>query len=434
MRHHRAAIAGAALLASCTTPSFEFDRPYVSGQLRERTGYSVADGSRDLPPAVDLEDGVSEDEAVAIALWRNAAFEEVLTELGFRRADLAQAGLLPNPVLSLLFPLGPKQLEFAVKMPLEALWLRPSRVAIAEADAERAAALLVESGLDLVRDVRQAFSEWEYASQRVELTARSSEIRERLDELARARLRNGDASEGETAASSVDWISARSEASRACITRDLARDRLRLLIGFARDSAPLEFEQDRRASEVLESDVAALLEEALVARPEVRAAEMGIKIAGERAGLARSEFLAIAGILDANAEGTEGFEWGPGIELPIPLFDRGGSARTRAEADVERVARHYLAVRDRLAHEVREAHAQYLRSIESRRELERAIPLVEGALDLARRAEQAGETLMLPVWEGELRVAEFRTRDAEVEAECRRARAQLERAMGRKLE
>ena len=73
-----------------------------------------------LPPNVNIADGLTQDEAVAIALWNNPDFQVQLANLGFARADLVEAGLLQNPVLSLLFPLGPKQLEATLRWPIEA--------------------------------------------------------------------------------------------------------------------------------------------------------------------------------------------------------------------------------------------------------------------------------------------------------------------------
>jgi hypothetical protein len=60
----------------------------------------------DIPSGIRLDDGLTPDEAVAVALWNNAAFQVSVSALGFARADLLEAGVLTNPVLSLLFPVG----------------------------------------------------------------------------------------------------------------------------------------------------------------------------------------------------------------------------------------------------------------------------------------------------------------------------------------
>jgi hypothetical protein len=84
----------------------------VSNRIQKETGYPSRDAEGDphVPVGVVLEDGLAEQEAVAIALWNNSGFQESLADLGIARADLVQAGLLRNPVLSLLFPWGPKHL------------------------------------------------------------------------------------------------------------------------------------------------------------------------------------------------------------------------------------------------------------------------------------------------------------------------------------
>src|SRR4029453_12059526 len=96
--------------------------------LRQRTGAEARlDGvvSTAVPPGIRLDDGLTPDEAVALALWNNAAFQVSAGDLGFARADLLEAGVLTNPVFSLLFPVGPKQLEATLRWPVDALWERP---------------------------------------------------------------------------------------------------------------------------------------------------------------------------------------------------------------------------------------------------------------------------------------------------------------------
>ncbi len=89
-----------------------------------------------MPPDVSIEDGLTSEEAVAIALWNSPSFQATLADLGIARADLVEAGLLRNPVFSFLFPFGPKQLEWTLQFPFEAIWQRPARVAAARLNAE----------------------------------------------------------------------------------------------------------------------------------------------------------------------------------------------------------------------------------------------------------------------------------------------------------
>ena len=98
--------------------------PETPSGLAQRTG--VPERPPDIegtaiPPGVVVDDGLTQDEAVALALWNNPDFQVQLADPGFARADLLEAGLLQNPVLSLLLPIGPKQLEATLRWPIEVL-------------------------------------------------------------------------------------------------------------------------------------------------------------------------------------------------------------------------------------------------------------------------------------------------------------------------
>jgi cobalt-zinc-cadmium efflux system outer membrane protein len=130
----------------------------VADRIEKQAGYRTREvlAEPGLPSGVSLDDGLTEDEAVAIALWNNPGFQERVADLGIARADLVQAGLLRNPVFTLLLPWGPKQLEATAKFPIEAIWQRPQRVAAARVATEAVAERLVATGLTLVAHSRLA--------------------------------------------------------------------------------------------------------------------------------------------------------------------------------------------------------------------------------------------------------------------------------------
>src|SRR5262249_34973580 len=89
----------AGLLAGCVGPPEAWDRAAVSHRLQERTGFPVVGAHPPdhiaTPPELQPGQKLGEEGAVLVALWNNAAFQELLTELEITRADLVQAGLLP---------------------------------------------------------------------------------------------------------------------------------------------------------------------------------------------------------------------------------------------------------------------------------------------------------------------------------------------------
>ena len=138
-----------------------------------------------LPPDVNLTDGLTQEEAVAVALWNSPSFQATLTDLGIARADLVEAGLLRNPIFSLLFPIGPKQLEFTLQYPFEVLWQRPARVERRTLNAQAIGERLVWDALSLVAQVRSAHADAITADRRLALATRER----RADAAARRHYR-----------------------------------------------------------------------------------------------------------------------------------------------------------------------------------------------------------------------------------------------------
>ena len=427
----------AVFFMGCVPRSVHTERSHLGAQMIERTHQDLRpDGmitTNQLPPGVALEDGVSEDEGVAVALWNNAVFQENLSKLGLARGDLAQAGLLANPTLSMLFPLGPKQLEFVVNVPLEALWLRPRRVAIAQIDAERVADGLVQSGLDLVRDVRAGCSDLTLARDRERLAREALKLRERVLEIARSREQAGEGSALETEAAHAEALRQRDEARRLSYDVTLLRERLLLLLGWTGASTNLDL-LPASSPPALESSSAELERRALAARPDVRASELGLEAAAKRAGLARAEIFALSGLIDANGSGKKGFEIGPGMQLPIPILNQNQAGRTRAQAEMERAAWNYVGTRQRVVVEVREAHTRFQQTTEAWRAFEgEVVPAFEELERRSQRAYELGELSPVAVHENTRQLLAARVRQAELAAETRRAWAELERSVGTRL-
>lgn len=424
------------LLAGCAVP-LRRDETYVASELARRTGHRVApavdDAQPRVPEGVRLDDGLSEDEAVAIALWNNPAFQEVLAELGFSRADLLDAGLLPNPVLSVLFPLGPKQLEFTLKFPLDVLWLRPRRIALAQLDAAQVAERLVQRGLDLVRDARLAWTDAVFTRARLRIAEQNVELSSRIETLAQTRLSAGDISELEVINTRLSAILTREEALRCTRDHDLAVTRMYGVLGLTTEPAGIAL-GDVPGDALATPPLAPLVDAALAARPDARAAELAIEAAGERIGLARWQFLALTAALDANAKGSKGFEMGPGIEMGIPLFNRNQGGVSRAEATLVRAMRQYATVRDHIRREVTEASTRLeaaTRQVALWNEL--ALPEIEAAVRRAEQAYAAGDVSLLLLLQTSSQQLTIRVRHLEALAELARARAELERSIGQRL-
>jgi cobalt-zinc-cadmium efflux system outer membrane protein len=431
-----------AAASTACVPALPRDRAWISSEISQRTGHEIGGGDLQIgegrpsptaraPQSVTIEDGISEDEAVALALWNDADFQADLARLGFAKADLADAGLLPNPVFSLLFPIGPKQLELAASWALGWIWQRPHRIAVAELDATRLADELVQHGLDLVRDVRVAHADAIFAERVLELAKEAAVTWKSIAKLADKKLNAGAASRLEVGTAAADARMAQAEADRLAHDLAAAQVRLRVLTGLAEHPSALRLIPS--VPSPIPDDLELLVHTALAARPDLRAAEIAIEAAGERAGWEKSKVFGLIASLDANGSGKEGFEIGPGLALEIPIFNQNQAGRSRAEAELQRASWQYVAVRRRISGEVGVARARLL---EAQGALQvwpdQVLAPLEENLRLATSAYSAGGEPYVVVLEATRRLTAARRQEAELRAQVQRAAAELLRSIGGK--
>jgi cobalt-zinc-cadmium efflux system outer membrane protein len=431
----------ALLYLAASVAALSQDRATVSKDLASRTGHGVMPEAPvanvqvpSFPPGISFTGKLSDEDAVAIALWNNAGLEAVLANLGLARADLVEAGLLRNPNLNLLFPVGPKPFEFALQWPVELFWQRPRRVAAADLNLRQVSTALVQNGLDLARDVRVAWAGLELAEKKAAIARESADLRAKIADLTARRFEVGDISALDLVASKADARASAQQAAQLERDVDIAAERLRELLGLRREERKLSSVPAPIADSAL-PEWQALLEAATETRPDLRAAEIGIHAAAARAHWERSRVLAlVAPILSIKEVGTSGVRSGPGASIDLPVFHRNQGSISRADADVERATRNYLALRDRIELEVRESRLLLVQARESLRRLRTEIlPAFQEAIGLAEKSYGNGDSPYLGVLEANRQIFDSRVREAEASAAVRRATAELERSIGRKL-
>ena len=129
MRGQSVLFALALALGATGCASSPYDRAWVERAVADATGHAPGKeliAAPSVPPGGTNLGALTADDAVATALWNSARFQVELTRLGFSRADLAEAGALPNPTLSFLLPIGPRQAELTATYPVAAL-LQPAQ-------------------------------------------------------------------------------------------------------------------------------------------------------------------------------------------------------------------------------------------------------------------------------------------------------------------
>jgi cobalt-zinc-cadmium efflux system outer membrane protein len=425
------AIAMAALASACASSGSLPDRGKVDAALRERISHGIRlHEAASLPSEINPADGLTADEAVALALWNNPAFIVLLDDLGFARSDLIEARQLRNPILSLLFPWGPKQFESTLQLPIDAIWQRPRRVKAATLDADAVAARLMSEGLGVMAQARTAYLDASAAEARLRLARESAELWGRLRNIADARLREGDISEFEARAVRSEAAMADALSRGAEGDRELTRVQLDTVLGTTVTAGSMLTPVDDLSLSDCES-LDTLLADALASRPDVRAAEIAMEAAGARVGLEKARILTMMATLDANGEGKQGFELGPGLGLDIPLNGNAG-ARARAAAALTQAGHRYLAVQATVRAELRSGVARLTRARDVLRVWDED---VIGSLQIERqqaeKAYEAGETPLYTMLDTGRRLVTARRARLDARVDLLNAAILLDRAIGR---
>ena len=420
------------ILINCA-PHIDKDRHYISNGLLEKIGDGLPSDAGEpgqLPDNVTLADGLTREEAVAIALWNNARFQADLAQLGLAKADLIQAGMITNPVFSYLFPWGPKQLEATLSLPIEVLWQRPYRVAMAKLNASQVAESLLQSGLDLVLEVQTAYVDLWLAEKLAAITQEESVLQKEVADIAESRLRLGDISELEATAIRLEAAWAEENAITHRQQAQLAAIHLKTILGFILQD--VEFDLTPQAISYNEpSSINDLLALAYAARPDLRAAELSIESAGKKLGWERSQIYNFTAVLDANGQGTEGFEMGPGMKFDVPLLNWNQGGRARATAELEEAVKLYLVKKEQITQNVLKAHADYQASYQILSLLSsKNLPAAIRASKNAENAYLLGELSYLELLVFKRQVLSIRVREADAAATFEIADAQLSHAIG----
>lgn len=420
-------------LSGCAT-TFR-DRGWLDRQLHDRIGFSTCGRSRDaLPSDVRLEDGVDEAEVVSVALCRNPALRAELTRIDAALATLDEARRPANPQLSMMGPIGPITAVATLLVPLESLWQMPNRTEAAARDADVAGEAVLMRALDLVRDARLLHVELGLAADRAEVRVELARIAAEIARIASVRASVGEVSPLEERVLAAD---ARTSADASDLAHtEAVMARARLVATLAVDDTP---GSSLRA--MFSTDVATppglreLIGFARVARPDARSAELAISAATARAGWERSRIVNLGALVETQWGQPAGPALRLGGRADLPIFNQNQGGIGRAEAEVERATAQHEMVARTVIMEVTLAHARFEQATRSRQRFEaEVLPALDAALEMATHGFETGDQSFLIVLDVQRRAGEARLRRAELIAEQRRALAELERAIGARLQ
>ncbi|MCG3147725.1 MAG: Cobalt-zinc-cadmium resistance protein CzcC [Verrucomicrobiae bacterium] len=388
-----------------------------------------------LSPSVARADALTAEQAVQTALAQNPELLAARQQIEAATGRAVQARLWPNPELELSseeFPprgggfssaqnlVGVAQtVPFPGKKPLDA---RIGRQAVTVAEWE-----YLGREIELVREVKTAFTTALAAEKKVTVSAQLLELARSLADAAAKRVAAGAATDQERLRAEIELDRATVELTAARRELVEAQTTLATLMGRAREPVgPLHGELRETA------DLPALeqaREQMLARHPNIRAAAAGKERAELELRRAKIEPLpdVTVGVAGGRDFGEKETIMEFRVSLPLPIFDRAQGRKREARAEAEIARFDLTATEQRLIRELSVVDAR-LRAVAEQVEAyrKRILPKAEEALQLVRGGFEAGKFGFLDLVDTQRTLAESRLAYYEKLSELNAAQAELE--------
>jgi outer membrane protein TolC len=386
-----------------------------------------------------LSDGLTEDDAVKIALLNNRGLQASFEEIGIARADLVQAGFFTNPDLSALFRFpfggGGSDIEAAGILKISDFWQIPVRKRVAAARFEMTMSKVSEEIIAAAAEAKHAHNEYVALSLMKTDLEKMKKQSEELREHIRYRETFGLAHELDVHAASADALDRQLELMRIESDLLVVRSRMNHAMGLSPDQD--KYEVTGRLPEKFQPlpDLETLVSHACSARPDVWMAKKRIEESERILALEKKRIFRDVDSGLAYARDTDGTDLlGPEVKLQLPLFDQNQAQIAKAEYRT-RQARKELQNRIGI---VREEVSSALRKVLlSREEIalirDMILPVRGEAVSYADAYVDAMQLNMLYALEARQKLFQTRRDLLQALREHRNQEIELERILGGKI-
>lgn len=377
---------------------------------------------------------LTETETVLYALNNNAAFKALLIDLKLAKADLVNAGLLPNPELLFAFGVSNKPYRYAIDLPIEALWLRPIRLRTMKHEADVVAHRLTQSGLNLIKDVRIAYALAVLAQEQLKVTEASYKLRDNIYTLSQKRLEAGDINGKDILLAQNDAAIAKRDWELAEYDVKIKMQSFLFTLGIGQKYNDIALAPNLiPACNVDEIDY--LLTQSLGQRPDILSAQYSINASKEKIKLSKVGWLKFTGTADATSGLLNGHKLGPAIRSTIPIANQNQGAISRAEAELEKAELSLEALKQQSVLEIKTAHLQYQQSCHDWHVLQDTLkPSVLQMIQLTENAYQKGDIAYLQTLEANRQFVDTQMREVQLKADLIAKYAELMRNSSKKVD
>jgi len=353
------------LLAGCANVPKDAGFPDVQKTVMERTGKRIG---WDQGTAADMQveemihsmlhSELTADAAVQIALLNNQNLQATYEELGIAQAELVEAGLLKNPTLSaeVGFPAQPK-VAYTISIVDDFLGILflPLRKNIAGSAFEAAKAKVANEVLITAGETKAAFYRAQAQEQSVEMRRNVARATDASFEVAKRLHSAGNMTDLVYAQERALHEQARIDLAKAEAETLAAREELNALMGVWGDQTMWNMAARLPELPGAEIEPGGLESLAVAQRLDLAAAKKEVQALANSLGLTKRTALLsqinISGHINRDTEGP--ITSGPGIELPLPIFNHGQPAIAAGTARLRQAQKRFAALAVQIRSDVR---------------------------------------------------------------------------------
>lgn len=364
-----AILVAASALGGCATVQREARFPQVQNTVAERLGQKVEwnrDGERDERAQKAtrelLQQKLSPEAAVQLALLNNRGLQARFEELGIAQADLVEAGLLENPALgaSALVKDAGTELDLDVVQNFLSVFTLSARKKIGQAAAERVTLEVSKDVLDLASAVQAQYFRVVGDAEALVLARQVVIATDAAAELAQRQYAAGNLSRREQSLQQAFYAQTLLEVAQAEAQLGADREKLNRLMGLwganTRWTVPDRLPQIPAALPALDD----IERQAIERRLDLAAAKKEAEGVTQALNLARQyRWLGPLGIgVQFNRDSGGEKSSGPKLRLGLPIFNQGQARIARLESERKRAEERVAALAVDIRSEARESRGR----------------------------------------------------------------------------
>lgn len=430
-------LATVAAISGCQSIPNTTDKPGVFQKIvayDQQLSSNTVDDIERIEAKLKEKTTLTEDDAVLYALNNNANFKALLINLKLAKADLVNAGLLPNPELLFAFGVSNKPYRYAIDLPIEALWLRPIRLRNMKHEADAVAHRLTQSGLNLIKDVRIIYAQTVLAQEQLKVAESSYQLRNNIYTLSQKRLEAGDINGKDILLAQNDAAIAKRDWELAHYDVKIKKQSFLNALGIGQ-----KYQDIALAPNLIPpcniNEVDQLVTQSLEQRPDILSAKYSINASKEKIKLSKLNWLKFTATADATSGTQSGHTLGPSIRSTIPIANQNQGAISRAEAELEKAEFSLEALKQLALLETKTAHLQYQQSCRDWHVLQETLmPNVQQIVHLTERSYQKGDIAYLQTLEANRQFVDTQMREVQLKADLIAKYAELMRNSSKKVD